>query len=134
MADLHVVILAAGKGTRMKSLRPKVLHRVAGRPMIAYVLRAAASLGPDTTTLVVGHMTESLTQALELYPNLSYAAKEPQLGSGHALLQTAPLVEGRAGTVLLLSGDVPLLPSNTLARLLARHEENGAAAATVLTA
>jgi bifunctional UDP-N-acetylglucosamine pyrophosphorylase/glucosamine-1-phosphate N-acetyltransferase len=133
MADLHVVILAAGKGTRMKSMRPKVFHRVAGRPMIDYVLRAAASLNATTTTIVAGHMKEALRQGLETCPGLSFVNQEPQLGTGHALLQTAPLLETKAGVVLLLSGDVPLLRRNTLARLLARHEETGAAA-TVLTA
>jgi bifunctional UDP-N-acetylglucosamine pyrophosphorylase/glucosamine-1-phosphate N-acetyltransferase len=133
MPDLHVVILAAGKGTRMKSMQPKVFHRVAGRPMIDYVLRAAASLNATTTTIVAGHMKEALKQGLDAYPGLSFAIQEPQLGTGHALLQCAPLLEGKSGVVLLLSGDVPLLRRNTLARLLARHEEAGAAA-TVLTA
>ena len=133
MPDLHVVILAAGKGTRMKSSRPKVLHRVAGRPMIDYVLRAADGLTPQTTTIVVGHLKESLRQGLEGYPDLSFAIQEPQLGTGHALLQTAPALEKKSGVVLLLSGDVPLLRRHTLAALLARHEESGAAA-TVLTA
>ncbi len=133
MADLHVVVLAAGKGTRMHSSQPKVLHRVAGKPMIAHVLATAASLSPATTTLVVGHMRETLRRALEGCDGIGFAVQEPQLGTGHALLQTAPLLEGRAGTLLLLSGDVPLLQRHTLARLLSHHERCGAAA-TVLTA
>jgi bifunctional UDP-N-acetylglucosamine pyrophosphorylase/glucosamine-1-phosphate N-acetyltransferase len=133
MTDLHVVILAAGKGTRMKSARPKVLHRVAGRPMIDYVLRAAESLSPRTTTLVVGHLQELLRDDLTRYPDLSFAVQEPQLGTGHALLQTAGILEGQTGCVLLLSGDVPLLKGHTLAQLVAKHEEANAAA-TVLTA
>lgn len=133
MPDLHVVILAAGKGTRMKSSRPKVLHHVAGRPMIDYVLRAAAGLTPATTTVVVGHMKESLRTGLDGYPGLSFVTQEPQLGTGHALLETAALLENKTGVVLLLSGDVPLLRRHTLARLLAAHRETGAAA-TVLTA
>jgi bifunctional UDP-N-acetylglucosamine pyrophosphorylase/glucosamine-1-phosphate N-acetyltransferase len=131
--DLHVVILAAGKGTRMKSSQPKVLHRVAGRSMIDYVLRAAESLSPKTINLVVGHMKETLQQALSDRPGLRFVAQEPQLGTGHALLQTAPLLEGEKGVILLLSGDVPLLRRHTLTKLLARHQETGAAA-TVLTA
>ena len=133
MPDLHVVVLAAGKGTRMKSSRPKVLHRVAGRPMIDHVLRAAQSLLPRTTAIVVGHMKESLRQGLEGYQGLSFVTQEPQLGTGHALLQTAPLLEPQTGFVLLLSGDVPLLQCHTLSQLVQRHEETGAAA-TVLTA
>jgi bifunctional UDP-N-acetylglucosamine pyrophosphorylase/glucosamine-1-phosphate N-acetyltransferase len=133
MPDLHIVILAAGKGTRMKSSRPKVLHQVAGSPMIDHVLRAAQSLSPTTITLVVGHMKESLRQGLEGYQGLSFVTQEPQLGTGHALLQAAPLLETQSGFVLLLSGDAPLLRSHTLAQLVQQHEDTGAAA-TLLTA
>jgi len=133
MSDLHVAILAAGKGTRMKSSRPKVLHRVAGRPMIDYVMRAAQSLSPKTTTVVVGHMKELLRQGLGGYSGLSFVTQEPQLGTGHALLQTAGVLERQKGFVLLLSGDVPLLRRHTLAELVSKHVKSGAAA-TVLTA
>jgi len=133
MTDLHVVILAAGKGTRMKSARPKVLHHVAGRPMVEYVIRAAQSLSPRTITVVVGHMKELLRQGLSRYPELSFVTQEPQLGTGHALLQTASVLEGQSGFVLLLSGDVPLLNRHTLASLVSRHEETHASA-TILTA
>jgi UDP-N-acetylglucosamine diphosphorylase/glucosamine-1-phosphate N-acetyltransferase len=133
MTDLHVVILAAGKGTRMKSARPKVLHHVAGRPMVEYVIRAAQSLSPRTITVVVGHMKELLRQGLSRYPELSFVTQEPQLGTGHALLQTASVLEGKSGFVLLLSGDVPLLNRHTLASLVSRHEETHASA-TILTA
>jgi bifunctional UDP-N-acetylglucosamine pyrophosphorylase / glucosamine-1-phosphate N-acetyltransferase len=133
MGDLHVVILAAGKGTRMKSTRPKVMHKVAGLPMIDYVMRAAESLSPKTTTVVVGHMKELLRAGLSHYPGLSFATQEPQLGTGHALLQTAGVLEKQTGSVLLLSGDVPLLRRETVAELVQRHEAAGAAA-TVLTA
>ncbi len=133
MGDLHVVVLAAGKGTRMKSARPKVLHNVAGKPMIDYVLAAAQSLAPRTTTFVVGHMKELLRQELERYPNVSYVTQEPQLGTGHALLQTAGVLERETGFILLLSGDVPLLKGHTLAALVQKHIEANAAA-TVLTA
>jgi len=132
MSDLHVGILAAGKGTRMKSGRPKVLHQVAGRPMIDYAIVAARSLSPTTTTVVVGHMKELLQKGLERYPELSFVTQEPQLGTGHALLQTADLLEGKNGFVLMLSGDVPLLTGHTLAALLRKQEESGVAA-TVLT-
>ena len=73
----------------MKSALPKVLHRVAGRPMIDYVIRGAQSLGPKTITVVVGHMKELLRQGLQEHPQLSFVTQEPQLGTGHALLQTA---------------------------------------------
>ena len=133
MSDLHVVILAAGKGTRMKSARPKVLHHVAGRPMVDYALAASQSLSPRTTTMVVGHMKELLRQGLDRYPHLSFVTQEPQLGTGHALLQTASALERATGFVLLLSGDVPLLKGHTLATLIRKHTESKVAA-TVLTA
>ena len=133
MADLHVVILAAGKGTRMKSARPKVLHRVAGLPMIEHVLAAATALQPRSTTLVVGHQADSVRAALLGHPGVTFVVQEPQLGTGHALLTTEPVFGGAAGTLVLLSGDVPLLSAKTLKSLVDRHESAGAAA-TVVTA
>jgi bifunctional UDP-N-acetylglucosamine pyrophosphorylase/glucosamine-1-phosphate N-acetyltransferase len=133
MPDLHVVILAAGKGTRMKSDVPKVLHRVAGRSLIDRVIATAEALGPATTTLVVGHGADRVREHLASRSHLQFAVQEPQLGTGHALLQTEPSLRGRSGTVVLLSGDVPLLKSESLQRLVAAHDEGGAAA-TVLTA
>jgi bifunctional UDP-N-acetylglucosamine pyrophosphorylase/glucosamine-1-phosphate N-acetyltransferase len=133
MTDLHIVILAAGKGTRMKSALPKVLHRLAGRPLVEHVLDTVSGLGAATTVLVVGHGADAVRTALAYRPHLQYAVQSPQLGTGHALLQTAPVLEGRTGTVLLLYADVPLLTSGTLALLLERHRQQSAAA-TVLTA
>ncbi len=129
----HVLILAAGKGTRMKSAQPKVLHRVAGAPMIDYVLDASAALAPETTTVVVGHQADRLRAALDGRPGLRFVLQEPQLGTAHAVAQAAPLFAGVPGTLIVLSGDVPLLTADTLRALLARHAETGAAA-TVLTA
>jgi bifunctional UDP-N-acetylglucosamine pyrophosphorylase/glucosamine-1-phosphate N-acetyltransferase len=131
--DTHVVILAAGKGTRMKSVRSKVLHCVAGQPMIEHVLSAAAALSPRTTTVVVGHQAESLKTALAANPGLTFVVQEPQLGTAHALLTTEPALRGQAGTLVLLSGDVPLLSANTLKTLLDTHAATNAAA-TVVTA
>ena len=133
MADLHVVILAAGKGTRMKSALPKVLHRVAGLPMIEHVLAASTALQPRSTTLVVGHQADSVRAALLGHPGVTFVVQEPQLGTGHALLTTEPVFRRAAGTLVLLSGDVPLLSAKTLKSLVDRHE-SAAAAATVVTA
>jgi bifunctional UDP-N-acetylglucosamine pyrophosphorylase/glucosamine-1-phosphate N-acetyltransferase len=133
MADLHIVILAAGKGTRMKSARPKVLHRVAGVPMIEHVLGAAGTLRPRSTTLVVGHQADVLRAALLTHPHVSFVVQEPQLGTAHALLTTEAALRGATGTLVLLSGDVPLLSANTLKTLIDRHDTAGAAA-TVVTA
>ena len=129
----HVVILAAGKGTRMKSVRSKVLHRVARQPMIEHVLAAAGALSPRTTTVVVGHQAESLKSALAGQPALTFVVQEPQLGTAHALLTTESALRGQTGTLVLLSGDVPLLSANTLKTLLDTHTATQAAA-TVITA
>ena len=133
MTETHVVILAAGKGTRMKSADPKVLHRAAGFSLIDHVLRAADTLRPSTTVVVVGHMSDQVKGALGKRLGLRFALQEPQLGTGHALLQAEPHLAGHSGTVVLLSGDVPLLRPATLRALVETHTARGAAA-TVLTA
>jgi bifunctional UDP-N-acetylglucosamine pyrophosphorylase/glucosamine-1-phosphate N-acetyltransferase len=133
MTDVHIVVLAAGKGTRMKSARPKVLHHVAGAPMMDYVLSAAGELSPRSITVVVGHQAEELKAALAGRSDLSFVVQEPQLGTAHALLTTERALDGATGTLILLSGDVPLLTAGTLEKLIARHTTMGAAA-TVVTA
>jgi bifunctional UDP-N-acetylglucosamine pyrophosphorylase/glucosamine-1-phosphate N-acetyltransferase len=131
-ADLHVVILAAGQGTRMKSGLPKVLHPVAGRPMIQTVLSAARATSPASIVIVVGHRAD-LVQGQLGQEGVAFALQSPQLGTAHALQQTEPMLAGKSGTVILLSGDVPLLKPATLQRLLETHRSAGAAA-TVVTA
>src|SRR4030095_14291631 len=133
LSETHVVVLAAGLGTRMKSGLPKVLHPIAGRPMIERVLETANTLDPSTITLIVGHKGEVVRDWLGKNQNLWFALQEPQLGTAHALQQAEPLLAGRAGSLILLSGDVPLLSPNTLKRLLETHRGSGAAA-TVVTA
>jgi bifunctional UDP-N-acetylglucosamine pyrophosphorylase / glucosamine-1-phosphate N-acetyltransferase len=133
MSDVHVAVLAAGKGTRMKSALPKVLHSVAGRPMIQYVLSAAALLAPRTVTLVVGHEAQTLQAALAGESGLTFVVQDPQLGTAHALLMTEPALRSRTGTLVLLSGDVPLISAETLKELVEKHQTSGAAA-TVVTA
>ena len=133
MNPLHLVVLAAGKGTRMKSGLPKVLHAAGGLPLIEHVLRTADTLSPTSIVIVVGHQAEAVRKALAGRPNLQFALQEPQLGTGHALLQAEQALGGATGTVVLLSGDVPLLTPATLQALVNRHVETGAAA-TVLTA
>jgi bifunctional UDP-N-acetylglucosamine pyrophosphorylase/glucosamine-1-phosphate N-acetyltransferase len=130
--QVHVVILAAGKGTRMKSALPKVLHRVAGAPMIRYVLASARPLEAATTTVVIGHGADTVRDRL-VQEDLRFVVQEPQLGTGHALMQTRPLFEREHGTLLMLSGDVPLLCTRTLEQLLEAHADSKAAA-TLLTA
>jgi bifunctional UDP-N-acetylglucosamine pyrophosphorylase / glucosamine-1-phosphate N-acetyltransferase len=133
MPDLHIVVLAAGKGTRLKSARPKVLHRVAGEAMISHVLESARALHPASLIVVIGHQAEEVKSALSGQSDVTFVVQEPQLGTGHALLMAEPALRGAAGTAILLSGDVPLLAANTLQRLADRHGSTGAAA-TVVTA
>jgi len=131
--DIHVVVLAAGKGTRMKSRQPKVLHRISGLTIIERVIRTAAALMPASITLVVGHGADEVRQSLAKRTSLKFVTQEKQLGTGHALLQTRPLLEGKSGTLVLLSGDAPLLTLDSINALLAAHRD-ASAAATVITA
>jgi bifunctional UDP-N-acetylglucosamine pyrophosphorylase/glucosamine-1-phosphate N-acetyltransferase len=119
----------------MKSSVPKVLHGIAGLPIIERVLRTAATVDPKTVTVVVGHGADALTAALAPLKSLplQFVVQDQQLGTGHALLQTRPVLEGKSGTVVLLSGDVPLLSPATVRALLDSHAAAGAAA-TVITA
>ena len=117
----------------MKSAIPKVLHAACGLPLIEHVLRAAAPLSPETVVVVVGHEAELVTARLASRSSTTFAVQEPQLGTGHALLQAEPALSGKSGTVVVLSGDVPLLRPETLDRLVQTHLAQRAAA-TVLTA
>jgi bifunctional UDP-N-acetylglucosamine pyrophosphorylase/glucosamine-1-phosphate N-acetyltransferase len=121
------VVLAAGKGTRMKSALPKVLHEVGGRPLLAWVLATARAAGCDRIVVVVGHGAAEVERRFAA-PDVRFVLQEPQLGTGHALLQAAPQVDGEA-TVLVLSGDVPLVRVDTLRALLAAARDGGAAMA-----
>jgi bifunctional UDP-N-acetylglucosamine pyrophosphorylase / glucosamine-1-phosphate N-acetyltransferase len=132
-SSLHIVVLAAGQGTRMKSNLPKVLHGVPGGAMLDRVIRTAESLCPDTLTIVVGHGADAIRSHLNERPAIQFALQQPQLGTAHALLQVAPLLAAKAGTLVLLSGDVPLLTPATLRNLVAAHC-GARAAATVVTA
>ena len=113
---LDIVIMAAGKGTRMKSTLPKVLHRLAGRPLLDHVLDAAASLSADRTLVITGHGAEAVEASIRGRGAVA-VRQEPQLGTGHAIQQVVPQLDA-AGTTLILNGDVPLIPTAT-ARALA---------------
>ena len=125
------LILAAGKGTRMKSDLVKVLHPVAGRPMLDYVLSLAEQMGSSRIAVVIGHQAE-LVEARYAHRGLTFVYQREQLGTGHAVLQAAGAFAGYKGTILILCGDVPLLQASTLRALMDRHRFSGAAI-TVLT-
>ncbi len=126
------MILAAGQGTRMKSDMAKVLHKICGKPMIRYVVDAAGSIGPKRIILVVGHQAEAVMKEMD-GENVEFALQKERLGTGHAVLQAGSLLEGFVGTIMVLTGDTPLLRPKTLAGLLETHLASGASA-TVLTA
>ncbi|MFT3897787.1 MAG: bifunctional UDP-N-acetylglucosamine diphosphorylase/glucosamine-1-phosphate N-acetyltransferase GlmU [Thermomonas sp.] len=115
---LHVVILAAGEGKRMKSALPKVLQPIAARPMLAHVVDAARALQPAVIHVVFGHGGEAVRAAFADQPDLAWAEQDRQLGTGHAVRQAMPNVPDGA-QVLVLYGDVPLIEAGTLQRLLA---------------
>ena len=115
---LHVVVLAAGEGKRMKSALPKVLQPIAGRPMLAHVVDAARALQPAAIHVVYGHGGEVVRAAFADQRDLLWAEQAQQLGTGHALQQAMPDVPDGA-QLLVLYGDVPLITTGTLKRLLA---------------
>ena len=116
-APLHVIILAAGEGKRMKSAVPKVLQPIAGRPMLARVIDAARALDPAGIHVVHGHGGQAVREALAEQPDLQWAEQARQLGTGHAVQQAMPGVPDDA-RVLVLYGDVPLITAASLRRLL----------------
>jgi len=116
---LHVIILAAGAGKRMKSALPKVLQPIAGRPMLAHVIQTARQLAPEAIHVVYGHGGAAVRQAFADQPDLMWAEQVEQLGTGHAVLQAMPQVPD-AATVLVLYGDVPLIRVDTLRHLLSQ--------------
>lgn len=122
-----VVILAAGKGTRMKSDRPKVLHELCGRPMLGWVLDAAAALDPERIVVVVGHKAEDVEAAARKElpgHDLQFVLQEPQLGTGHALQVAAPAI-GAAERVVVTYGDMPMLSADSLRALVAAQSGDG---------
>ena len=134
---LNVVILAAGQGKRMKSARPKVLHEVAGRPMLAHVIDTAVELGRAAgaaarVIVVVGHGADAVRSAFSDRAGLQFVVQSPQLGTGHAVQQAAALLDEAAPT-LVLYGDVPLITAATLQRLLAAARDGGAGGLGLLT-
>lgn len=134
-SDLDILILAAGLGTRMRSNLAKVLHRLDGRELINHVCETAATLGPRKFYVVVGHQAEDVKRAVLSEFDESSAAfvlQEQQLGTGDAVNAARELLESQDSTLLVLSGDVPMITSETLAGLIAAHNEKSAAC-TVLT-
>ncbi len=126
--SLGVIVLAAGLGTRMRSSRAKVLHELGGRPLLRYPLDAVAALGPERTVVVVGHQADAVRVAAEAsgLPGLTAALQAEQRGTGHAVRCGAAGLDGFDGDVVLIYGDVPLVRSATLRRLVEAHRSQQA--------
>ncbi|MEH2114653.1 bifunctional UDP-N-acetylglucosamine diphosphorylase/glucosamine-1-phosphate N-acetyltransferase GlmU [Nostoc sp.] len=127
-----VAILAAGRGTRMKSRLPKVLHSLGGRSLVGRVLESVEPLSPSRRIVIVGYQSEEVQAAMHSIPNLEFVEQTVQLGTGHAIQQLLPHLEGYTGDLLILNGDLPLIRSETLKQMLQTHAQNQNAA-TILT-
>ncbi len=130
--DKVALILAAGKGKRMKSDLPKVLHKLNGRYIVEYVVDAARQAGLERQILVIGHQAEKVEEALSGL-GVEFALQEEQLGTGHAVMMAEPLLDGFRGDLVVLCGDMPLVRPRTIRRLFEERHRLGAAA-VVLTA
>jgi len=119
--ELRIVILAAGKGTRMSSDLPKVLHKLKGSPLIDYVLNESELLNPVETILVVGFKKEQIISHTNTRSNLKYVTQNEQLGTGHAVLQSEELLKNKGGHILILYGDVPNIKALTLQPIIDDH-------------
>jgi len=133
MKNIAAVILAAGKGKRMKSELPKVLHEIMGKPMIEHLIETLISLGINKIVVVIGHKADLVKQALADYQDkVEFALQDKQLGTGHAVMVTENHLKDFDGDILVMAGDVPFLSAHTITELVAVHERERAAG-TVLS-
>ena len=131
MENIVSVVMAAGKGTRMKTNKSKVVHKIYGKELVNRVIDTAEKVGSDEIIAVVGHQKESVMEAIG--DRAKFVVQEELLGTGHALMQAVPYLEGKRGKVLILYGDVPLIREETLRALIKRSEDNSEYA-TIMTA
>ncbi len=132
MKKTAVVILAAGKGTRMKSPLPKVLHKLGGIPLIAHVVARAKALNPDKIAVIVGYRSELVREAIA-GSDIDFVFQGEQLGTGHAVAQTENILKGKFEQVLILSGDVPNIRVQTLKGLIEQHQKSRSAISFIST-
>ena len=129
--DICAVVMAAGEGTRMKSVHSKVVHQVAGKPIIKWVADALCEAGCNEQVYIVGEKQEEIRNVLG--ENVAYVFQEQRLGTGHAVMQAAPFLEGRDGYVIVLPGDSPMVSAATIAKAVNKMNE-GDYGAVVITA
>ncbi len=123
--EIAVIILAAGQGTRMKSNKAKVLHSVAGKPMIEYVVETAGKIAGDEVIVVIGHQAEKVRQTVLKTAKVKFAVQDQRKGTGHAVWCALPQVSKQAELVVILCGDVPLLRWETIRTLVDDHQNAG---------
>ena len=125
MDDVAIVILAAGKGSRMGSDVPKVLHTVAGKSMVLHVLECAVAIARDHIHVVVGHQAEAVRAEVEKHLSVCFAVQQQLLGTGDAVKAALPGIASGIQTILVVCGDVPLIQKQTLEALLNAHKKSG---------
>lgn len=126
MEKIAVIILAAGKGTRMKSDKAKVLHEINGKPMIVYVAETASKVVGDQVVIVIGHQRQEVKNAVLKTMNACFAVQEEQKGTGHAVLCALPEIDSSIDDIVILCGDVPLISSETIKALIVKHKKENA--------
>ncbi len=130
--DLSIIIMAAGKGTRMKSKQPKVLHKTAGKSMLDHVIDSAIKLNPSKILVIVGFESQQIIDSYDNRFPLTWVEQKEQLGTGHAIMQVIPHLKDYDGDVMILSGDVPLLSTETMNDIFNSHAINNSYC-TILT-
>lgn len=128
MTTRQAIVLAAGKGTRMNSDLPKVLFEICGRPMVSFVIDTLKSAGIERIIVVVGYRADLVRETLSSYEDLVFVEQTEQLGTGHAVMVCRDELAGRTGSVVIVTGDSPLLQRDSVSSLLAEAEGSGAAA------
>ncbi len=128
--NTDIVILAAGKGTRMNSDLPKVLHKICGRPLLYHVLSNVKEVFPDPPYVIVGHKADKVRDMFKDMPAV-FVLQEEQLGTGHAVMQAEPLLAARDSTVMVLNGDMPLIDAGIIRGLLDHHTRSRSSAAVL---
>ena len=130
---LSIAILAAGKGTRMASSLPKVLHKISGKTLLQRVINSCNELNPDQIFVIIGHKAKEVQYSVQQGSNIKFIIQEPQLGTGHAIQVLSSKVEKNEGNLLVLNGDVPLIKPRTLKKLLNLHNSKKAEASLITT-
>ena len=130
---LSVAILAAGKGTRMASSLPKVLHKISGKTLLQRVINSCNELNPDNIFIIVGHNAKEVKDSISCDKKIKFINQDPQLGTGHAIQVLCSQIEKYEGKLLVLNGDVPLIKSNTLKKLINLHDTKDADVSLITT-